>query len=92
MLYSFGSWVICDISQFEDENKRFLILIDAHYGESFILLLLTLKAFLIDSEWISVRSVLLNSFSCYSFVNMLYSVGNWDILMVINLRMKIWDS
>jgi hypothetical protein len=34
MLYSVGNWVICNNSQFDDENTRFLILIEEHYGES----------------------------------------------------------
>jgi hypothetical protein len=34
MFYSVGNCVICNNSQYEDENKRFLILIDEHYGES----------------------------------------------------------
>jgi hypothetical protein len=34
MLYSDGNWDICNNSQFEDEIKRFLILIDEHFGDS----------------------------------------------------------
>jgi hypothetical protein len=34
MLYSVGNLVIFNVSQFGDEDKRFLILIDEHYGES----------------------------------------------------------
>jgi hypothetical protein len=30
MLYCVDNWVICNNSQFEDENKTFLILIDEH--------------------------------------------------------------
>jgi RNA polymerase subunit RPABC4/transcription elongation factor Spt4 len=34
MLYSVGKCVICNISQFADEIKGVLILIDEHYRES----------------------------------------------------------
>jgi hypothetical protein len=66
MLYCVDNWVICNNSQFEDENKRFLILIDEHIGESSILLFPNVYAFLIESEWFSETSMLINSFSCCS--------------------------
>jgi hypothetical protein len=34
MLYSVGNWVLCNNSQFEDDNKRFIFWIDEHNEES----------------------------------------------------------
>jgi hypothetical protein len=44
-LYSIGNWFPCNNSQFEDENKGFLILIDEHYGESYIMPFRTVMGF-----------------------------------------------
>jgi hypothetical protein len=34
MTYSVGNCVICNNLQYENENMRFLIFIEEHYGES----------------------------------------------------------
>jgi hypothetical protein len=45
MLYFDDNWDICNNYQFENEIKRFLILIDEHYGETKILLFRKVYAF-----------------------------------------------